>query len=265
MEPARPGQDDRQLDEVAEQARRRHGVPGLAVGLVHPGGEQVAGYAVTNVEHPLPVDGETLFHAASITKTLTATAVLRLVERGALALDAPVRTYLPDLRLADEDVAARVTLAHLLTHTAGWPEPRNAGPWPHTGPGDDALARFVATLADLPQERPLGTHWAYSNHSHALLGRVIEVATRQTYEAALSDLVLAPLGMTRSCFFLAEAITHRVAASHLTRPAGPAVARPWWGTRAANPAGGLLSTARDLLRFACFHLGDGTAPTARAC
>ena len=69
----------------------RYHVPGVALGLIDRGAEHVAGFGLTSVEHPLPVDGETLFQIASITKTLVGTAVMRLVERGQLELDRPVR------------------------------------------------------------------------------------------------------------------------------------------------------------------------------
>ena len=75
---------------------------------------------MTNVEHPLPVDADTLFQIGSISKTVTATAAMRLVEAGRLDLDAPLRHYLPELRLADEAVAAAVTAHHLFIHTGGW-------------------------------------------------------------------------------------------------------------------------------------------------
>ena len=94
--------------------------PGVAVGLLHEGEEHVAGFGVTSLENPLEVTPDTLFQIGSITKTFTGTAAMRLVERGELDLDAPVRTYLPGLKLSDEDVAARVTMRHLLTHTGGW-------------------------------------------------------------------------------------------------------------------------------------------------
>src|SRR5215212_5884969 len=96
------------------------GIPGVAIGLLDRGEESVRGLGVTSVEHPLEVDGDTLFQIGSITKTFTGTAVMRLVEQGRLELDAPVRTYLPELRLKDEEAAARATMRHLLTHTGGW-------------------------------------------------------------------------------------------------------------------------------------------------
>ena len=97
----------RPLAERVTEAMARLRVPGVAVGLLLDGTEHTAGFGVTNVEHPLPVDADTLFQIGSTTKTATATLALQLAEAGRLDLDAPVRAYLPDLRLADEAVAAR--------------------------------------------------------------------------------------------------------------------------------------------------------------
>ena len=79
-------------------------VPGAVVGVLHGDREFAAGFGVTNVNHPLAVDADTLFQIGSISKTFAGTAAMRLVERGALDLDAPIRTYLPDFRLSAEDV-----------------------------------------------------------------------------------------------------------------------------------------------------------------
>ena len=245
----------RGLSQVVEAAMREHPVPGVAVGLIADGEETVAGFGVTNVDHPLAVDGDTLFQIGSITKTVTATAIMRLVEAGRLSLDAPVRTYLPELRLKDEDVAARVTLRHLLTHHGGW----FGDVFDDTGVGDDALARYVANLAAVEQLTPLGALWAYSNAGFAVAARVLEVATAMTAEAALDDLVLRPLGMKRSFLFARDAITYRVAAGHFVYDDGPAVARPWYIPRSAHAIGGIVSSARDMLTYARFQLGDGAA------
>ena len=233
---------------------RDHAVPGVAVGLIADGEEWLAGFGVTNVEHPLPVDADTLFQIGSITKTFTATALMRLVERGDVELDAPVRTYLPDLRLRDEDVARRVTLRHLLTHRGGW----FGDYFDDTGADDDALARYVANLHTLEQLTPLGALWSYSNSGFALAARVLEVRAGMSAEAALTELVLRPLAMTRSFFFARDAITHRVAAGHFVYDDGTRVARPWYIPRNAHAIGGLISSARDMLKYARFHQGDGT-------
>src|SRR6478735_2939919 len=98
----------------------RYRVPGLALGLLTDGRRAVRGFGVTSVENPLPVDPDTIFVAGSVTKTVVATVVMLLADRGKLDLDRPIRSYLPGLRLADDRVAAAVTLRHLMTHTAGW-------------------------------------------------------------------------------------------------------------------------------------------------
>src|SRR5437773_10112874 len=116
----------------------RYHVPGIAIGVLHDGDEDIAAYGVTNLEHPLPVDADTLFQIASITKTITATVVMRLVERDALDLDAPVRRYLPEFRLRDEDAAPRATPRHLVTHTGGW----LGHSFADSGWVDGALARY---------------------------------------------------------------------------------------------------------------------------
>ena len=103
------------------ELKDRFGIPGVAVGVLRDGQRQVAGFGVTHVDNPLAVNEDTLFQIGSITKTFTGTVIMRLIEAGTLDLDTPLRTYLPDLRLQDEDVAAQVTLA-TCSHTpaVGW-------------------------------------------------------------------------------------------------------------------------------------------------
>jgi CubicO group peptidase (beta-lactamase class C family) len=245
------------LREQISAAMRRLGVPGVAVGVLHEGKEHTASFGVANVDHPSPVSAETLFQIGSITKTVTATVVMRLVEAGALDLDTPIRAYLPDLTLADESVAQRVTLRHLLTHTAGW-----EGDFAltlNTGRGDDALARFIARLPEAEQLTPLGELWSYNNAGFYLAGRVIEAVTGKLYEAAAKELALAPLGMAHAFFFPEEVMLHSFAVGHNVVGERAEVARPWPIPRNANAAGGITTSVGDLLRYARFHMGDGTA------
>lgn len=249
-----------ELCALAEREQVRLGVPGVAIGVALGDQQHLAGLGVTSVEHPLAVDPDTLFQVGSITKTVTGTVIMRLAERGLLDLDAPVRRYLPELRLGDEGVAARVTLRHLLNHTAGW----LGDYFEDMGDGDDALARIVARLAELPQLAPLGALWSYNNAAFYLAGRLVELAAGRPFERVAHDELLAPLGMDHSFFFPGEIMTYRFATGHQNSydPAAPSatVARPWPLARTANPAGGLSSTVRDLLRYARFHMGDGRAP-----
>ncbi len=244
-----------QLGEVAGELMARLKVPGVAVGLYYKGEEQSAGFGVTNIENPLPVDSSTLFQIGSISKTITATVAMRLVEMGKLDLEAPIQRYLPDLRMSGEGVAAQITLRHLFTHTGGW----LGDYFDDTGDGDDALAEYVARMADLPQWTPPGAVWSYNNAGFSLAGRVIEVVTGQPCETVIKELVFDPLSMNHTYFFARDVITYRFAVGHIIRDEKPEVAREWALARAANPVGGVVSCVRDMLRYARFQLGDGRA------
>lgn len=244
-----------QVVACAEAAMKAHKVPGAVVGVLHQGEIKTAGLGVTNVDHPLPVTPDTLFQIGSITKTYTAMAVMRLVESGTLSLDEPVRTYLPDFRAADEESSARVTLRHLLTHTSGW----SGDLFTDLSFGDDSLPRYVASMAELAQESPLGALMSYNNAAVTLAGHVVAVVTGKTYEAAMQELVLGPLGLKRSFFNPIDVMVHRFVVGHAEGPNGPQVATPWPISRGENPCGGLVCDIGDLLRYGRFHLGDGTA------
>lgn len=243
-------------DKVTELAAEL-AVPGAAVAVVHDGQEHYAYAGVTSIDSPLPVDETTLFQFGSTGKTYTATAIMRLVEQGKVDLDAPVRTYVPELRLKDEDVASRVTVLQLLNHTAGW----EGDLMEDMGNGDDALAKYVARMAEIEQVSPLGSTVSYNNASLSLAGRVIEKVVGTTYEQAIADLLLTPLGMDHTLFFPSDIMTRRFAVGHNRHEDGTiSVARPWAMPRGNAPAGGMSATARDQITWAKFHLGDGTAP-----
>ncbi|MBI5567499.1 MAG: beta-lactamase family protein [Chloroflexi bacterium] len=239
-------------DEIAAGMARLP-IPGLAVGVSYEGQTYTAGFGVTSIENPLPVTADTLFQTGSITKTFTATILMRLLEQGRLELDAPIRTYLPDFQLSDESVVARATIRHLLTHTGGW-----LGDYFNDfGYGDDAQQKMVAEIGKLPQWTPLGEVWSYCNTGFNIAGRIIEVITCQTYEAAVKSLLLDPLDMKMSFYFPHDVMVHRFAVGHQVIDRQPRVARPWPIGRAGHPVGGVVSTVNDLLKYARFHLSDG--------
>jgi CubicO group peptidase (beta-lactamase class C family) len=242
------------LSEFVEATATKFGIPGAAVGVWADGREIYACHGVTSVENPLPVDRDTLYLVGSVTKTYTATALIRLVAEGRIELDAPVRRYVPELVLADEQTAAQVTVLNLLNHTSGLG-------WDliiDTGVGDDALAGFVARLAELELIAPIGARASYSQAGYSLLGRVIEKVVGMPYEKAIASLVFEPLGLSH-CFFAAEDVmTRRFVVGHNLGDDGTlSVARMWRGPRYRNPGGGVASSVADQLRWARFHLGDG--------
>jgi CubicO group peptidase (beta-lactamase class C family) len=230
-------------------------VPGMAIGVLQDGRFDTFGFGVTSLETGQPVTAETLFQIGSITKVYTATLVMRLVEDGHLDLDTPVATYLPDLRLADLEAQRSVTLRHLLTHTSGLEGDR----FVDYGMGDDALQKAIAEFHSLRQLTPPGTLWSYCNTGFNLAGAVVEQSTGTPFETAMRERLLGPLGASRSFFFAHEAITYPVAVGHeqKTPEAAPEVVRPYPVPRCINPAGGLIVTVGDLLRFATLHLCDG--------
>ena len=240
-----------QLVERAEALE----VPGAVVGILHDGKEQYAYHGITSIENPLEVDENTLFQFGSTGKTYTSTAIMRLVEQGKVDLNEKVRTYVPELKLRDEAVASEVTVLHLLNHTAGW----SGDLLDPTGEGDDALERYVELMADLEQVTPLGTAVSYNNASLSLAGRMIEKLTGSTYEQAMKELVLEPLKMEHTFFFMNDIMTRRFVVGHTRKPDGTIeVSRPWALPRGGNPAGGMSANVGDQIRWARFHLGDGT-------
>jgi CubicO group peptidase (beta-lactamase class C family) len=229
-----------------EAARVSLGIPGAAVGILRGGEVETWAAGVTSVNDPLPVTDTTIFQIGSISKTFVGTVAMSLVGTGALDLDTPVCTYVPDLRLSSPELTRAVTMRHLLTHTSGW-----VGDYfGHTGYGDDALARFVAKLAKAPQLTPVGSLYSYNNTAFNLAAHVIACVAGSSYERVVREVVLQPLGMDLTFYSAEDAIDHRVAIGHREGKT-----QPWGRARAFAGAGGVLSCVRDLLAYARFHLG----------
>ncbi|MGB7874633.1 MAG: serine hydrolase domain-containing protein [Anaerolineales bacterium] len=237
---------------VSEMKRLK--IPGVAIGIYHNEKEYTAGFGVTSIENPLPVTPDTLFQTGSISKTFTGTIFMRLAEQGKVDLDATVRTYLPKFKMADEEVAERVSIRHLLTHTGGW----IGDYFNNYGDGDDALAKMMRDIASLEQVTPLGQVWSYNNAGFNIAGRVVEVVTGRPFEQAAKELVLDPLGLDMTFYFPDDVmITHRFVVGHHKEGKKVKVSRPWAIGRAGAPVGGVISTINDLLTYARFHMGDG--------
>jgi CubicO group peptidase (beta-lactamase class C family) len=244
------------LSEFAATTATEFGVPGVAAGVLMDGQEIYACQGVTSVKNPLAVDRDTLFVLGSVTKTITATALMRLVAEGKVELEAPVRRYVPEFKLKDERAAAEISVLQLLNHTAGLDWRMSV----ETGEGDDALAAYVAKMAESELIAPPGARASYSQVGYNLVGRVIEKVTGLTYERAVASLLFEPLGLSHSFFAISDVMTRRFAVGHSLGEDGTlSVARQWKDTRANNPGGDAASSVDDMLRWARFHLGDGRA------
>jgi CubicO group peptidase (beta-lactamase class C family) len=249
------------LAEFVAVTAKEFDIPGVAVGVLAGGQEFVASHGVTSLENPLPVDDKTLFPLASVTKSFTATAMMRLVAEGKVDLDAPVRRYVPELRLADEAAAARITVLNLLNHTAGLD-------WNliDTDGSDGSLAAFVAKLNELTLIAPPGARASYSQAGYNLAGRVIEKVTGLPFEKAVAALVLEPAGLSNTFFDHDDVMIRRFAVGYNRGEDGSMrAARPWtsWraGAQANYPGGGSVSSVSDLLRWP----GSTSAPVTVCC
>ncbi|GAC1639200.1 MAG: hypothetical protein NVS4B2_28600 [Chloroflexota bacterium] len=248
------GMSQTTLSAFVEETAARFGIPGVAVGVWADGREVYACHGVTSIDNPLPVDTDTLFILGSLSKTYTATALMRLVTEKQVDLDAPVRRYVPDLRLAVERTAAEITVLNLLNHTSGlsW------GLIVDTGEGDDALATYVAKLDELEVIASPGERVSYSQAGYNLAGRIIETVSGLTFERAVASLVFEPLGLSQSFYARDDVMTRRFAVGHNRGEDGTmSIARLWRRSRGDNPGGGIASSVADQLRWARFHLGDG--------
>lgn len=242
------------LVAVAEAKMAEHRVPGMAIGIIDNGVVRTRGLGVTNVEDPLAVTAHTVFPIASISKTFAATAMMRLVEQGKIDLQAPVRTYLPEFKVQDPAVSRDVTVWNLLTHTSGW-EGQVSGP----ERGEDTLRNFVSSIADLMQLAPRAAAWSYNNAGFSVAGRVIEAVTGTAINRAMRDLVFAPLGLAHAGTTAGDFIVNRFAAGHANRgDAAPTLQRPF-SPSVSVTAGGIGLCLTDLLAYAQFHMGNGTA------
>ncbi len=246
----------RQLTDFVAAEAEKLGLPGVAVGVLAGGREDFACHGVTSVDNPLSVDRDTMFVVGSVSKTFTATALMRLVAEGRVELDAPVRRYVPEFAPAADAGADEITVMRLLNHTAGLEWKLGID----TGDGDDALARHAAKLAEAPLISELGARASYSQAGFNLAGRIIENVTGSTFERAVASLLFEPLGLAHTHYAINDVMTRRFAVGHNVDANGVlTVARQWKDNRANNPGGGVATSVSDLLRWAAFHLGDGRA------
>src|SRR5688572_27585659 len=196
-------------------------------------------YGLANVEWNIPSTPSTRFKIASITKQFTAAAILLLEERGKLKLDDLVKTHLPEAPPAWD----RITLFHLLTHTAGFPGLQS----PITST-DGTVAGYVTALMQRPLETQPGERFSYTNAGYFVLGHLIQKLTGQSYESFLRDNIFTPLGMKDTVLDSAAAIARR-AGSYTVTPNGLVNASYASDRVAPNSAAGLYSTTEDLLRW----------------
>ena len=212
----------------------RYDTPGAAIGLIDEG-ERTVITAGSCGDGRGPVEQDTVFAAASLTKPVFAAGVMALVDDGELDLDRPLSEYSPEPYLANDQRAAMITARMVLSHTTGLPNWRQGS--------DD---RNHPAHGSLLLRWPPGTRWGYSGEGFSYLQQVVERLVGAPLGVYLDNAVLRPLGMTNSTFAWPNADEPRLAVGHDEDHE----ARPLFHPPLAKAAaGGLFTTAPDYLRF----------------
>ncbi|HOA51931.1 MAG TPA: serine hydrolase domain-containing protein [Thermogutta sp.] len=230
-----------------------------AVTLVARNGSIVHWEAVgwADIEKQIPMRKDTLFQIASMTKPITATALMVLVDRGKVALDDPVSRYLPEFKeitVKGQRLTRPLTIKHLLTHTSGLTGSQRT---------EATLQATVEAIVKGNLAFQPGERWNYSP-GLSVCGRIIEVVSGMPYEQFLEKEIFQPLEMVDTTFVPNEHQRERLAKAYQRTADGqllPGGGASWLiedaGVRAPNPSGGLFSTAGDLVRFYQMILNGG--------
>ena len=241
------------IDAAVAALMSSKNIPGLSVAVVTDNQLRWSkAYGIADVEHAVPVKTETVFRLASTSKPLTAVAVMQLVERGKIDLDAPVQKYVPAFPVKSAPITTRQVLGHL------------SGIRHYRGDEYDSTRHYATLPAalDVFKDDPLvnepGAKYTYTTYGYTLLGAVIEGASGMTYADYMREHVFRPAGMTHaradSVFDIIPNRAHGYGKTRRTE--GDLRNAGLNDTSYKVPGGGLVSTAQDLARFS-IALQDG--------
>ena len=243
-----------ELDHYVANALRDFQIPGAAIVIVKD--DRVVatkGYGVRKLGTADPVDADTIFDIASLTKSYTAAAIASLVDEKKLDWDTPVRNYLPKLEFSDPYLTANVTLRDLLSHRTGIRN--NAAPFR----GHLSRAQIVSLFKYLKPTAPFRTRWDYSNIGYALAGEVAAARSGNSWEEMVTNRIIKPLRMTRTTAYfdsvpeMGNYSWGHVMIDNVQR------AVPRGSERLSTAAAGAIQTsAKDLATWLLFQLGDGS-------
>jgi CubicO group peptidase (beta-lactamase class C family) len=247
-----------EIDSYVLRQMKELDIPGVAIGIVR--GDQVVytqGYGVAD-DAGRAMTSDTPFLIASLSKPITALGIMQLVEKGKIDLDAPVQTYLPWFRVADEDVSSKITVRHLLHQTSGFDERESYVRNLSTDSSDDALETSIRALNTAELNFTPGEAFEYTNTNYDILGLLIQTVSGQSYEQYIEKKIFDPLGMDQSYTSLEDARTGNMTRGYY----------PFFGittaydhlmpySRIVKPSAGLFSSAEDLTHFLSAHLNQG--------
>jgi CubicO group peptidase (beta-lactamase class C family) len=245
------------LESLITGVMRENKIPGCAIGIVENGRLVYSrGFGVMKLgDAGRPVTPQTLFHMASITKPFVATALMQLVERGEVDLDAKVTKYLPYFRLNDPRYKD-ITVRQMVTHTSGMPDVKNYY-WNQPEYDDGSLERYVRSLQDKTLLWPPGQKFGYSNMAFEVLGDLVAKVSGMSFEDYVETNILKPVGMKSSTLLYNKADPAKLAAGHtMTKGVVTQVAHyPY--NRAHTPSSNLHSNVEDMARWIQVNLNRG--------
>jgi len=261
-----------QIDEFHakfEMVLQQHGVVGGGFAFVHgsaPATQYFFGEARNDTHQR--VDADTAYNWASITKTMTAIAILQLRDRGKLSLDDAAVRYVPELRQVHDEYGSveDITIRHLLTHSAGFRNP--TWPWDCDAKNCDwqpfEPTKWTQVAAMLPYTHVAfkpGNRWSYSNLGYVFLGQVIERISGDDFEVYIDKNILKPLGMTESYFDRAPYFLEKHVAGSYLRAGEKLTPQPFdFDTGITTSNSGLKAPIADMVKYARFLIGDSANP-----
>jgi CubicO group peptidase (beta-lactamase class C family) len=266
LQTARTGISDSDIRNIlAERVDKYRQTVGIVVGVIEPRGRRIIAYGHRASTDARPVDGDTVFEIGSITKVFTSLLLADMVERKEVRLLDPVAKFLPPGTNVPELDGEEITLHDLATHTSGLPRmPLNVDSVDPLNPyADYSVGKLYEFLGKYQLQRAVGARFEYSNLGEALLGQALALRAGTSYESLVQARINALLGMKSTAVSLTPAMKQRLAPGH----AYGLEPTPNWDMASLEAAGGLRSTANDLLSFLSGHLGytpTSLAPAMKA-
>ena len=234
------------------------GIPGAALVIVQD--DQIVHLKAFGVADGSgrPVTPQTPFFTGSTGKSVTALAIMQLVEAGKIELDTPVKTYLPWFRVADANASEVITVRQLLNMTSGIPQAVGRTQLANTDLSDSAIEKNVRALADIKLIAPPGERYEYSNSNYVTLGMIIQAVTGQSYETYIQEHIFTPLDMQNSFASKTEAEQNGLAVGYQKWFGIPVASPNLPFTRGSLPAGDLNMSAEDFGHYLIAQLNHGS-------
>jgi CubicO group peptidase (beta-lactamase class C family) len=241
------------IDSICKKYALTNGFPGMAYGIVVDGKlVHSVGLGYTNFEGKVPVNAKSAFRIASMSKSVTAMAILKLRDEGKLKLDDPAYLYIPEMKnnkYLTKD-AIPITIRHLLTHAAGFPEDNPWGDRQLADTDEELIAIYKkgVTFSNNP-----GQGYEYSNLGFATLGYIIKKVSGKSYQIYINENIFKPLGMTNTYWEYAKVPKEQLALGY-RKLNGQLVQQPLLHDGSYGAMGGLITTIEDFSKYMAVHM-----------